>query len=262
MFVTRMRTKATAVAGLMCLTVLGVGAALPEPMTPLRAAHLEAENWVVRNRSTLPKHLNELAELPMVTRKKVSANWTAAEKEQVWREQLETFVTPEAKLSPIQRRMLKSLSVALNNDQRQMIRGVLDSLHVGMGEGRTLEERAQFSRKVCTAAKKGFAAADGQLIFVTLGPIDSSYFHLISSTKAQQANVFAWSTAVIRYGAVKLNLRKPSVTPCFCNQDDCSWCDGCTISQCCVQSFPPCTEVLIPDCGCLGGQSCDGGLCT
>jgi len=239
----------------MVLALIGTAATRPIPLDTRSKEIMDGTKWVAANVGHLPTTLDELSALPPGYRTVVETHPTVSvdQREAFWRSQLESFVKPEAELTPIQRKIRASLEKPLNAAQLAFIRMTLDSLHNGIGSGADSAQRKAFARKVCADTKKLFSRAQGSRIFAALGPIPPT------TRRIKEASLIdGFSTSVLAL-TVRLGLRMRPPGYCVCNVD--AWCD-CPGASACVYDQPQgICETRLTGCGCFHLSDCNGSLC-
>jgi hypothetical protein len=96
---------------LVCLTTLPLVAA--RPSQPPAACEVAA-NWVAVNKRHLPNSLAEIDKLPTLYRKAAYRYLTPEARVRIWREKLESYLTPSSTLTSEQRQLVQHVIGELN----------------------------------------------------------------------------------------------------------------------------------------------------
>lgn len=75
----------------------------------------EAREWVESHSADLPTSLDAISELPVIVRRLVFAEISVAERRDLWREHLDTFLTDDSPLTEYQKHTVRSVQAQLDD---------------------------------------------------------------------------------------------------------------------------------------------------
>jgi hypothetical protein len=255
-----MSRKRLAVLGMPLLAIgalITAAAVQPDPASRVAIDQAKAKAWVVTQRANLPKSLAAYGPLSKIYKKAVLAELSISEQRNLWREHLETFLTPAEKQSPMQQEMVKALGAPLTAPQLGLIRAAVDSLNRIFDSSLTLPQRRAVASVFCDSAKVLFTKAQAGMIFGNIGLHDTAYDRQIGGVTRQPTMILAGLgtdlVAAVRTLAVKVHLLTPT-TPrgtCLCNYNSLCDCgtDSCASTGGCNGSDS--------GCGCFGIWACN-----
>lgn len=239
-----MTRKRLAVLGMPLLAIgalLAAAAVQPDPTSRIAIEQAKAKAWVVTYHVSLPKSLAAYGALSKIYKKAVYAELSISEQRNLWREHLETFLTPAEKRSPMQQEMVKALGAPLTAPQLGLIRAALDSLNRIFDSSLTLPQRQAVVSVFCDSAKVLFTKAQAGMIFGNIGLHDTAYDRRVGAVTRQPAVIVAGLgtdlVAAVRTLAVKAHLLTPTAprgqclcnfnSICDCGTDSCALTGGC-----------------------------------
>ena len=229
------------------------GAKADPPVVGYTEQVTAATRYANENPSMIPRSLHRMAFYPIAWRRVFEARLSMAERMQLRRDHLMSFV-----IAPENRTAVQSLVAggvgALPPVALQVIRSAIDSLPSVFDESRSIEDRRKIAEFVCAAAKDVMSERERELVFSTLGPEDPTLLASISVDRAKLAtesiaprNILSLASAGLR-GSDRGKICGAACYECTCHRD--SICQGCG-NGLCLASGRTC-------CGCFGIWECNG----
>lgn len=231
--------------------ILTAAAREPSGVARVRRQQTAVAEWRSAHKANLPRTLEEMSELPKPYRHAALVASPIATQRALWHAHIATFLAAKETLTPAARRAVEQVG-ALNDEQRQFLRQVLDMLPAIFDESRTLATRQAVAKPLCDKAKRLFTARQAALLMGNIGPEDERI------QPANEAGMLAlYEAAMDRITMtmwpflVRAGFREPLET-CTCNQGsmcDCFRAGGCNTYMCSVGGS---------DCGCFDIWPCNG----
>jgi hypothetical protein len=161
----------------------------PEP-TAVSRLQETARNWVSTHRNALPTEFASYATFSYPHRRAIYRELDWATRERLWRAQLETFLLPEERLTPVQREMLLGLEAPLTAKQKAFIQFAVDSVVAfAYKPNLTKEQRQAIVKRACRAAPAVLGKTGTKRIFGLIGPSDRNYMNALLQRQVNHASM-------------------------------------------------------------------------
>lgn len=212
----------------------------PGPITACQTAAA----WVVDHRSELPSTLDGIRRYSKTYQIAILSATPLEARKQMWKEQIESFVSPVDSLTPLQRAIRTAVRGAdLTDHQRALLRREVSRLNIYFDPSRTVEERQDAIEESAPQLNGAFQPALLAAIFKTLGPASLPR----GAAVAEQAGAPTDAAPVAATGGVTAStVRLSKGCNCYTLGDPCCGPDSCG------------GGLGNQTCGFYGDQPCDG----